>query len=245
MPPIRVTVWSENAHENPEVRAIYPEGIAACIAHGLTPESGFSTRTATLDDPEHGLSEEQLAATDVLIWWGHRHHHEVADAVVERVQRHVWDGMGLLALHSAHFSKIFTRLMGTRCSLSWRAVGERERLWIVDPAHPITTGLPPFFELPHEEMYGEPFAIPEPGQLLLLSWFQGGEVFRSGCTWSRGSGKVFYFRPGHETNPTYHNPHVKRVIANAARWLARPNGRAAIPSGNIPVDKAPEKIEKT
>jgi len=241
---IRVTVWAENVASDPAAHAIYPKGIHTCLAEGLSEEPGFLARTATLSQPEHGLPDSALDDTDVLIWWGHRAHHEVDDAVVDRIARHVWDGMGLIALHSAHYSKILNRLLGTRCSLQWRNAGERERLWICNPGHPIAAGLPPYFELAHEEMYGEPFAIPEPEELILLSWFQGGEVFRSGCVWTRGSGKIFYFRPGHETHPSYHDPHVKRMLRNAARWLCRPLGRLPIRTGNIPVDNAPEKIEK-
>jgi trehalose utilization protein len=162
----------------------------------------------------------------VLLWWGHKAHEEVGEAVVERVRRAVLGGMGLVALHSAHFSKIFRRLMGTTCTLSWRVAGERERLWVIAPGHPIAAGVGPFIELEREEMYGEVFDIPPPDELVLVSWFRGGEVFRSGCCFTRGRGRIFYFRPGHETFPTYHDPQARRVIANAARWAAPgPAGR--------------------
>ncbi|HET7627639.1 MAG TPA: ThuA domain-containing protein [Bacillales bacterium] len=217
---MRVTVWNENRHEqsNPEVSRIYPEGIHGTIA-GFLQEAGIDAKTATLDEPEHGLSEEVLRETDVLLWWGHVAHEEVSDEVVERVRQRVLDGMGLLVLHSGHFSKIFKRLMGTSCDLKWREAGEKERLWVVDPSHPITEGVGQYFELEHEEMYGEHFDIPKPDELLFVSWFGGGEVFRSGCTFRRGQGKIFYFRPGHETHPTYHQPNVQQVIVNAVRWL--------------------------
>jgi trehalose utilization protein len=216
-----VTVWNEFRHErsNPQVAAIYPEGIHAVLAQALR-AAGHEVRTATLDEPEHGLAEAVLAATDVLLWWGHKAHAEVADAVVDRVQARVLDGMGLIALHSAHFSKIFKRLMGTRCDLKWRVADERERLWVIAPGHPIAAGLPERIELEREEMYGEPFDVPAPDELVLLSWFEGGEVFRSGCCYTRGRGRVFYFRPGHETYPTYHDPLIQRVVANAVRWAA-------------------------
>jgi len=181
---------------------------------------GFAVRTATLDEPEHGLDAAALGATDVLLWWGHMAHDEVRDDVVERVQQRVWDGMGLIVLHSGHYSKIFKRLMGTSCSLTWRENDERERLWVVEPGHPIAAGLPPHFEVPQAETYGERFDIPAPDSLVFISWFEGGEVFRSGCTWRRGRGRIFYFRPGHETLPIYHQPEVLRVIANAVRWAA-------------------------
>lgn len=227
MSKLRVTVWNEFRHERsePHIARIYPNGMHAAIANHLRSED-CEAGTAALDDPEQGLGAEVLARTDVLIWWGHQAHHEVSDQTVERVQRRVLDGMGLIVLHSAHFSKIFRALMGTSCVLHWREAGERERLWVIDPTHPIAAGLGPYFEIPHEEMYGEVFDIPTPDALVFISWFQGGEVFRSGCCYQRGRGKVFYFRPGHETYPTYHQPEVLKVIANAARWAAPVPGPA-------------------
>ena len=217
---LRVTVWNENRHEraDPAVAAIYPEGIHGTIASFLAREPAWEIRTATLDEPEHGLTTAVLAATDVLVWWGHRAHAEVADEIVERVRTRVEEGMGLVVLHSGHYSKIFQRLMGTSCSLKWRVGADQERLWCVNRSHPITRGLPEHFEIPHEEMYGEPFSIPEPDELLFISWFTGGEVFRSGATWQRGQGRVFYFRPGHETFPTYHHEMVQTVITRGVKW---------------------------
>ena len=221
----RVTVWNEYRQERSDesVRATYPDGIHVAIADALS-SAGFEARTATLDEPEHGLTNEVLAETDVLTWWGHVAHDEVSDTVVDRVQHRVLDGMGLIVLHSGHFSKIFKRLMGTTCNLTWREAGERERIWVVDPSHPIAEGLGEGFLIDHEEMYGEYFDIPAPDRLVLVSWFQGGEVFRSGCCYQRGRGRIFYFRPGHETHPTYFNADVRRVIANAARWVSQPAG---------------------
>jgi trehalose utilization protein len=221
----RVTVWNEFRQEqsDPLVRAIYPDGIHAAIADGLR-EAGFAVRTATLDEPEHGLTDAVLAETDVLTWWGHAAHGEVEDVVVDRVQQRVLEGMGLVVLHSGHHSKIFRRLMGTTCNLKWREAGERERIWVVDPSHRIAEGLGESFAIEQEEMYGEHFDVPAPDQLVFVSWFQGGEVFRSGCCYARGRGRVFYFRPGHETHPTYFNADVRRVIANAASWAGQPAG---------------------
>lgn len=218
---IRVTVWNEYRHEkqHADVQAVYPQGIHAVIAEGLAAE-GFAVRTATLDEPEHGLTDAVLAETDVLTWWGHMAHGEVSDAVVDRAQKRVLGGMGLIVLHSGHFSKIFKRLMGTTCDLKWREAAERERIWVVEPGHPIAQGLGEYFEVQHAEMYGERFDIPAPDELVFMSWFQGGEVFRSGCCWRRGAGKVFYFRPGHETYPIYYQPEIRRVLANAVRWAA-------------------------
>jgi trehalose utilization protein len=218
----RIVVWNEFRHEreNPAVREIYPDGIHTAIVTALQ-QAGFSdVRGATLDEPDHGLPPEILDHTDVLLWWGHRYHGDVSDDVVQRVHDRVLRGMGLVVLHSGHFSKIFKRLMGTACSVNWRADGERERLWVVKPEHPVAEGLGRYFELEQEEMYGEVFEIPEPDELVFLSWFAGGEVFRSGCCYTRGRGRIFYFRPGHETFPTYHDATVQRVIANAVRWVA-------------------------
>lgn len=218
-------IWNEFRHEktDPAVQTVYPRGIHIALAEGLAAVD-FSIHTATLDEPEHGLSDAALAQTDVLLWWGHMAHGEVQDAIVARVQQRVLDGMGLVVLHSGHFSKIFKRLMGTTCNLKWREAGEKERLWVVAPGHPIAAGLGESFEIEHEEMYGEFFDIPAPDELVLVSWFQGGEIFRSGCCYQRGRGKIFYFRPGHETYPTYHHPEVLRVIANACRWAAPGEG---------------------
>jgi trehalose utilization protein len=232
--PVRVTVWNEYRHEkqNPQIAAIYPQGIHGAIA-GYLRGHGCIVTTATLDEPEHGLTEHVLDHTDVLIWWGHMAHDEVKDEIVERVHDHVLRGMGLIVLHSGHFSKIFKRLMGTTCNLKWREAGERERLWVVAPGHPIAEGIGEYFEIPHEEMYGEFFDIPEPETLIFVSWFQGGEVFRSGCCYRRGQGRIFYFRPGHETYPTYYQPEVLRVIGNAVRW-ATPVERPITTYGHRP-----------
>ncbi|TYS15388.1 trehalose utilization protein ThuA [Rossellomorea vietnamensis] len=218
---INVTVWNENRHEqkNQTVRDLYPEGIHGAIASFLG-EEPFNVKTATLDEDQHGLTEEVLSNTDVLLWWGHIAHEEVSDAVVEKVTQRVLDGMGLIVLHSGHFSKIFKTLMGTSCDLKWREANEKERIWMVDPSHPIAEGLGEYIELEREEMYGEHFDIPAPDELVMVSWFEGGEVFRSGCTYRRGNGKVFYFRPGHETYPTYYNKEVQKVIVNAVNWAA-------------------------
>lgn len=231
---IRVTVWNEYRHEqhSPEVREIYPDGIHNVIA-GFLNEAGFQAQTATLDEPEHGLSETVLAGTDVLTWWGHMAHDEVDDAIVDRVQARVLEGMGLIVLHSGHFAKIFRRLMGTTCDLNWREVGEKERIWIVEPGHPIADGLPPYFEIPKAEMYGERFDIPSPETLVFLSWFEGGEVFRSGCCYQRGKGKIFYFRPGHETYPIFQQSEIQQVIINAVRWAVPGNG-PQVRFGNVP-----------
>jgi trehalose utilization protein len=235
----RVTVWNEFRHEqaDPQVKKIYPDGIHNAIA-GFLAESGFPIRTATLDEPEHGLTQDRLDQTDVLVWWGHMAHDEVSDAVVDRVQARVLEGMGLIVLHSAHFSKIFKRMMGTTCNLRWREIGEKERIWTVAQGHPIAKGVSPYFELPQAEMYGEFFDIPEPDVLVFVSWFAGGDVFRSGCCWQRGFGRVFYFAPGHEIYPTYYDKHVQQVIINACQW-ASAHDKPEATFGHVP-----EPLEK-
>ncbi|HSL46099.1 MAG TPA: ThuA domain-containing protein [Anaerolineales bacterium] len=233
---LKVTIWNEFRHEkvHKEARQVYPDGLHTPIADHLRSE-GMTVHVATLDEPEHGLTDAVLADTEVLTWWGHMAHGEVSDEIVMRVQKRVLNGMGLIVLHSAHFSKIFQRLMGTTCNLIWREApqGERERIWVVEPGHPIAAGLGPYFEIPREEMYGERFDIPAPDTLVLLSWFQGGEVFRSGCCYQRGLGRIFYFRPGHEAYPTYYQREVLQVITNAVRWAA-PGDAAPVTFGNRP-----------
>lgn len=245
---IRAVVWGENVHEqtNKIVSDLYPKGMHGCIADALNADPEISATTAILQQPQHGLPAERLAETDVLLWWGHAAHGDVADEVVERVVEYVWAGMGLIVLHSGHFAKVFKRLMGTPCNLTWREAGERERLWLTSRNHPIAAGLPDHFELENEEMYGEPFGIPEPMETVFLSWFQGGEVFRSGVTYKKGAGNVFYFRPGHETYPTYHDTNVQTVLRNAVKWAHNPAPRVldvnAAP--NVPVESALEPIEE-
>ena len=220
---IRVTVWNEFRHEqNPEGEPakVYPKGMHVAIADHLKKQEGIEVRTATLDESEHGLTDEVLENTDVMTWWGHLAHGEVKDEIVDKVQARVLNGMGLICLHSAHLSKVFRKLMGTTCELKWREVGEKERLWVVDPAHPITQGIGEYIELCQTEMYGERFDIPQPDEQTFISWFEGGEVFRSGCAYHRGRGKIFYFRPGHETYPLFYNEEVLRVIYNAVKWAA-------------------------
>ena len=225
---MKITVWNEFAHEksDPAVKAIYPDGIHTVIAKFLR-EAGYEVRTATLDDPECGLTDEVLDDTDVLFWWGHMRHGDVPDSVVSRVYRHVIGGMGMVVLHSGHASKIFQRLMGTPSGeLKWRESGDKEILWVIEQGHPITRGIGEKIILEHEETYGEHFLVPQPDELVFISWFTGGEVFRSGCVYKRGRGKIFYFRPGHESVPTYHNPEVQKVLVNAAAYVYTPKAEA-------------------
>lgn len=230
---IRVLVWGENRHEKkePRVAAIYPEGMHETIAAGIRENLGTSgtVRTATLDDDEHGLTEDALAATDVLVWWGHAAHAEVADEVVERVHRHVLSGMGLVVLHSGHWSKPFVKLMGTTCTLRWRSEKDRELVWTVDPTHPIARDIPHPIVIDEQEMYGEFFDVPPPDELVFVSSFSGGEVFRSGCTWKRGKGKIFFFSPGDQDYPVYHHVDVRRVISNGVQWARSEDRTRTLP----------------
>ena len=231
---IRVLVWNENRHEqrSAAVRAVYPDGIHGAIAAFLGAEEDITVRTATLDDPDAGITKALLDETDVLIWWGHIAHHEVPDTVAALVRDAVLEGMGVIFLHSGHHSKPFRTLMGTSCNLTWRESGDREILWVIDPAHPITRGIDRYFEIPEDETYGEPFVIPNPDKVLLIGNYSGGEVFRSGVLYERGNGKVFYLQPGHETYPIYYMPPMQRIITNAVRFLA-PAYRARIGVPNV------------
>ena len=234
------TVWNENLHEqeDDEVAELYPDGIHGAIATAIEADEAAETvRTATLEEPEHGLSPEVLDATDVLTWWGHEAHDDVADTIVDRVTSRVLDGMGLVVFHSGHYAKPFKRLMGTSCSLRWDEAAEREQLWVADPAHPVAAGLPASFTLEQTEMYGEFFDIPQPDATVFLSEFEHGGVFRSGCAFHRGRGRVFYFRPGHETYPVYHDETVKQVIRNACRWAATDGTRPTIEFGHADRDR--------
>jgi len=238
---IRVTVWNEykETQKTPQIASVYPEGLHQTIAAFLNRDSGISVGTSIITDEEQGLSKKVLDNTDVLIWWGHSHHHEVQDDLVKRVVERVQRGMGAIFLHSAHKSKPFMSLMGTSGYLSWREANEKSRVWVVSPTHPIARGLPQQFLLEHEEMYSEPFGIPEPDATVFISWFEGGNVFRSGVTFQREYGKIFYFQPGHETFPIYHNEQIQQVITNAVKW-ARPVIR--VDSQDCPKVEALEKI---
>ncbi len=235
---INILIWNEYYHEthNDYVRKIYPEGIHGQLKKKLEGEKDFNISTATLDEePDHGLTQEVLDGTDVLIWWGHVKHEDVKDEVVERVHRRILSGMGFIGLHSTHLSKVFRRLMGTRCTLRWREDSNHERVWVVEPYHPIARGLGQYFEIPSTEMYGEHFDVPKPDDVVFISWFAGGEVFRSGITYTRGRGKIFYFRPGHEANPVYYNDDCVTVIKNAIRWV-RFDGSTSVLDGTLEVE---------
>lgn len=231
--PLRVTVWNEFVHERelPEIRAVYPEGIHGCLRNFLEKEQDITVRCVTLDMPDQGITQELLDNTDVLIWWSHARQEDISDETVRLVRNAVHSGMGLVALHSAHFSRIMRDLLGTTMTLHWRQ-GDREKLWCIDPTHPIAQGVPACIDIPEEEMYGECFDIPRPDDIIFIGWFAGGQVFRSGVTFTRGRGKIFYFQPGHEEAPVYQHPDIQRIIINAVRWAA-PLCRLPAPPDNV------------
>ncbi len=237
---INVTVWNENFHEKDEqigpiMAKVHPNGLHATVAEIVAElGEGVSVKTATLDQPEQGLPEEVLNNTDVLIWWGHCAHDKVPDELVEKIKLKILGGMGLIVLHSGHYSKIFKTMLGTTCDLRWRD-DTYQRMFCVNPTHPIADGIPENFEVGIEECYGEYFDIPKPDDVIFQGWFDIGEVFRSGCTFTRGYGKIFYFQPGHETNTSYHNKHVRRIIQNAVKWAAPTNRRAEFGAPNIAI----------
>lgn len=220
---MRIVVWGENEHEriHSAVSSVYPSSMHETIATGLRERllGEATVDTATFQEPAHGLDMPRLKAIDVLFWWGHLLHEEVQDSVIQSIHERVLEGMGLVILHSGHLSKIFRRLMGTSCTLRHREGTDREVIWTVAPAHPIAAGIPHPFIIPTQEMYGEFFDVPAPDELVFLSAFTGGEVMRSGLCWTRGGGRIFYFGPGHETHPVFHQPVVMDVLANAARWV--------------------------
>ena len=196
-----------------------PNCIRKAFAAALKTSDDVKITFATLDDPDQGLPPEVLDNTDVLMWWGHMAHDDVSDELVKRIYDRVYKGMGLIILHSGHWSKVFKAVVGTNGHLTW-GTNRREVIWTMNAAHPIAAGVPEHFSLPLEELYAEPFGIPTPDELVFTSWFEGGFVFRSGCCWTRGSGKVFYFQPGHEECKSYDNPHVQRILRNAVHWAA-------------------------
>ena len=245
---IRVFVWNEFHSEKKyeAVREIYPNGIHGAIADFLKVDEKLEVLTGTLHDPAQGLPDDVLNRIDVLIWWGHSCHHEVDDDLVARIQKRVHEGMGFIALHSAHMSKPFLSLMGTSGTLQWRH-DDRERVWNIMPQHPIAKGIPESFEIEAEEMYGEYFDIPVPEELIFLGWFSGGEVFRAGCTWNRGWGKVFYFQPGHEEYPVYHQSEIQTIIKNAVHWAAPTawNDRIGAPHSKVSAEERRTSAESS
>ncbi len=250
MTKINVTVWNEFRHEKTDdvCRALYPDGLHTTIKQFLDTDETLNVRLAALDDPDCGLPDEVLESTDVLIWWGHLHHGEVPEELANKIRDRVWLGkMGFIALHSAHKSKPFRKIIGTNGNLSWGR-NQREVLWNMLPGHPITAGIPDHFTLESEELYCEPFYIPQPDELIFAGWYEDGCVFRSGACYFRGAGKLFYFQPGHETCRSFFNPYVRKIINNAVHWAVPNPVGYEVPSKCIhlltkPVDTPAEYID--
>lgn len=246
MSKLRVTVWNEYRHEkkHAHVAELYPKGIHGKVAEFLGECEDLEIRLAALDDPDCGLPDEVLESTDVLIWWGHVAHNEVPDALADKIRDRVYLGkMGFIALHSGHKSKPFMKIVGTNGNLSWGR-NQKEVVWNLLPSNPIAAGIPDHFTLEEEELYSEPFYIPQPDALVFGSWFEDGNIFRSGACFLRGAGKVFYFQPGHETCRSFYNPYVQRIIKNAVYWAA-PNDTAICIEDKCPhiVTKVTDEFE--
>ena len=230
---LNVVVWNEFRHEKVKEKAIanYPDGLHATIKKFLDVNEDMSVTLAALDDECQGLPDELLNNTDVLVWWGHIAHEEVSDELVAKIQKRVYEGkMGFVALHSAHHSKPFKQIVGTNGNLSWGR-NQKEIMWNLMPQHPIAAGIPDHFLIEEEELYCEPFYIPQPDALVFGAWYEDGFIFRAGACFLRGAGKIFYFQPGHESCKALHNPYVQKVITNAVRWAAPSNMGYDIPEG--------------
>lgn len=217
-----VLVWSEETvHDD-----VYPNDINSAVAEHLNEHPEFVAQAVHIDEPDQGVSEDRLEWADALVWWGHARHDDVREETVDRVEEYVTEeGVGFLALHSAHYALTFKRLVGASGDLGevrWEDIppGETEELEVVDPDHPIAAGVEDF-TLPEVEMFGEPFDVPEPDDVVLHSTFPEGGEFRSLCTFTFGAARGAYFRPGHEEFRIYHDENVRRVVANAVRWVAR------------------------
>ena len=227
---MRVTVWNENVHEGRDesVQRVYPEGIHEVVADGIRRGLGRDAvvTTATLDQPGQGLPAEVVRATDVLVWWSHIANDQLCDEVVDRVIARVERGMGLVLLHSALYSRVSLELLGTSCALDRWAPDNEQQVWTVKAGHPITAGVPSPIVIPADELYAEPCDLPEPDELVFISSYSGGAVFRSGCCFRRGDGRIFYFSPGDQQYPVYRQSEVRKVIANAVAWVA-PRGLLA------------------
>jgi len=220
MEKIKVTIFNEHIHEQkiPEKMTQYPNGLHGAIAQAFKDDDRFTVRYALMEEPDQGLPNELLDDTDVLIWWGHCAHAKVEDRIADKVQERVLNGMGLIALHASHKSKPMVKLLGTPNNIKWRVADDSERVWVIEPSHPIAKGLPESFLLDREEMYGEPITYARPDHVIFMSWYSGGEIGRSGNIWYRGNGRIFYFQPGHETNKSFQNENVQKIIKNAVRW---------------------------
>ncbi len=216
--PLRVRVWCEGTAP----RAVYPQDIDGAVAAHLGKSPGVKVERARLTDPSAGLADAALDATDVLIWWGHIRHDAVPDDRAQAVIRRVRAGkLGLVALHSSCASKPFKGLMGMSCEPGgWREDGRPEHVKIAAPDHPIARGVAPF-TIPRSDMFAEPFDVPAPETVVLVSSWDRGETLRSGLTWSVDKGRVAFLRTGHDAFPVLFHPAVRQLLANASQWVGR------------------------
>jgi trehalose utilization protein len=279
--PIHVLVWDER---QPRQSEAYDNFIGNEIVAQLKASADdLQLRSIALDDPEQGLTAENLDWADVLVWWGHVRQGEITpETAKQKIVRRIQSGdLDLIVLHSAHWATTFVEAMHERtramahetypdpekgrpiefefvpppgrmppaadslvtpafyalkrgrgvakvrvdlpncCFPGYRADGGRSTVKVLKPDHPIAQGLPKTFSLKQTEMYNEPFHVPEPDEVIFEERWATGEWFRSGMVWTVGKGKVFYFRPGHETYPLFKQPEIIKVIENACRWLGR------------------------
>ncbi len=283
--PIRVLMWDE---QQPAQKTAYPEFLGNEIAAYLSKQPDLKITSSKIDDPGQGISDEQLANHDVIIWWGHVRHREIPVESGQRIVKRIQSGqVSLIALHSAHWSVPFVEAMNQRaiddalatlteaerktarietvrppqykspakdakltpnveksvgsdgvvtlqielpncCFPAYRPDGKPSHVEVLLPDHPLAAGLPQKFDIPHTEMYADPFHVPQPDLIMFQETWDAGESFRSGSVWNLGQGKVFYFRPGHETFPVFQQPETLRIVENAVRWLAEQQ-RAARP----------------
>jgi trehalose utilization protein len=234
-----VVVWSEGTAP----KAQYPNDINGAVAEGLKCLDGWEVVTANLSDPEQGLPDSLLNRADVLVWWGHKKHGDVKTELVQKIVKRVQeDGMGFIALQSAHFSKPNIALMSigkTKQELldavkpkgrvgAWGAyVNDCTDLKVTTLAkdHPIAKGVPAEFNIVHTERYDNPYAVPTPEQVIFDGVYtkaDGGKVpSQLGFVWTIGKGKMFYLQIGHETCPVYFDPTIRKIMANAVVWAAK------------------------
>ena len=214
-PPIRVRIWCEGTAP----KSVYPRDIDGALGDFLGKRKDLVVSRARLDDADVGLSDGALDATDALIWWGRLRHADLPDSRARAIAARVRAGkLGFIALHASCLSKPFVELMGGPCELGgFREDGRPERVEIKDRDHPIARGVAPF-TIPRTSMFAEPFKVPKPDSIVMMSTFDRGETFRSGMTWTVQKGRVAYFRPGHDGFPVFFHPSVRQVIANSVAW---------------------------
>ena len=215
---VKALVWSEFT----EPKDVYPKGIHGDIAAHLNAGGEVEAKVVQLADPDQGVSDADLEWADVLLWWGHKHHGKVTDETIGRIVKAVKEGgMGYFAIHSAHYSRGLIALLEDKCGLGGVGDGGAETVSVVAPDHPIAKGVKDFV-IPRVEYFIEPFTVPEPEAVVFRSTYEKTDGwFRTGCCWTVGKGRVFYFRPGHETYPIIRQPEVQKCIYNGALWAAK------------------------